>query len=259
MASCAEPGGSGSSAVLDSLLLRDRRGPATPRRRSHQGGCGHGGPLRRPDDPLVPIWLDYAVRRGGRAADGRPGLRAARAAQAPGGTNALGRSGRERAVLWSPAMSSKGAVPVLVPAALTGAPPSRSCAGLPRCSVRRARSSWASTVAAAVGTGVGTMLVIQPWAVAARHAVFILVILLTRYVSLGSLLGSAERWSCSSSRGSCSRERGQSRWPTRCTRPSVRAGLARARGQHRPARPRHGAQVRPRAARPGRHTAGTGS
>ena len=42
-----------------------------------------------------------------------------------------------------------------------------------------------------VGTGVGTMLVIQPIAVLLATPVFVLVILLTRYVSLGSLLGSA--------------------------------------------------------------------
>jgi glycerol-3-phosphate acyltransferase PlsY len=42
-----------------------------------------------------------------------------------------------------------------------------------------------------VGTGVGTMLVIQPIAVVLAAPVFIGVILLTRYVSLGSLLGSA--------------------------------------------------------------------
>jgi acyl phosphate:glycerol-3-phosphate acyltransferase len=42
-----------------------------------------------------------------------------------------------------------------------------------------------------VGTGVGTMLVIQPVAVLLATPVFIVVILLTRYVSLGSLLGSA--------------------------------------------------------------------
>jgi glycerol-3-phosphate acyltransferase PlsY len=42
-----------------------------------------------------------------------------------------------------------------------------------------------------VGTGVGTMLVIQPIAVLLATPVFVLVILVTRYVSLGSLLGSA--------------------------------------------------------------------
>jgi glycerol-3-phosphate acyltransferase PlsY len=42
-----------------------------------------------------------------------------------------------------------------------------------------------------VGTGVGAMLVIQPIAVVLAAPVFIGVILLTRYVSLGSLLGSA--------------------------------------------------------------------
>src|SRR6185436_7714379 len=42
-----------------------------------------------------------------------------------------------------------------------------------------------------VGTGVGTMLVIQPVAVLLAAPVFVVVILLTHYVSLGSLLGSA--------------------------------------------------------------------
>jgi glycerol-3-phosphate acyltransferase PlsY len=42
-----------------------------------------------------------------------------------------------------------------------------------------------------VGAGVGTMLVIQPVAVLLATPVFVLAILLTRYVSLGSLLGSA--------------------------------------------------------------------
>lgn len=42
-----------------------------------------------------------------------------------------------------------------------------------------------------VGTGVGTMLVIEPIAVLLAAPVFVLVTVLTRYVSLGSLLGSA--------------------------------------------------------------------
>src|SRR5204863_4062866 len=42
-----------------------------------------------------------------------------------------------------------------------------------------------------VGTGVGTMLVIQPLAVLLATPVFVAVILITRYVSLGSLVGSA--------------------------------------------------------------------
>jgi glycerol-3-phosphate acyltransferase PlsY len=42
-----------------------------------------------------------------------------------------------------------------------------------------------------VGTGVGTMLVIQPLAIVLALPVFVAVILITRYVSLGSLLGSA--------------------------------------------------------------------
>jgi glycerol-3-phosphate acyltransferase PlsY len=42
-----------------------------------------------------------------------------------------------------------------------------------------------------VGTGVGTLLVIQPAAVLLATPVFVAVILITRYVSLGSILGSA--------------------------------------------------------------------
>jgi acyl phosphate:glycerol-3-phosphate acyltransferase len=42
-----------------------------------------------------------------------------------------------------------------------------------------------------VATGVGTMLVIQPLAVVLATPLFVAVILLTRYVSLGSLVGSA--------------------------------------------------------------------
>jgi len=42
-----------------------------------------------------------------------------------------------------------------------------------------------------VGTGVGTMLVIQPLAVLVAVPVFVVVIAVTRYVSLGSLVGSA--------------------------------------------------------------------
>ena len=42
-----------------------------------------------------------------------------------------------------------------------------------------------------MGAGVGTMLVIQPIAVVLAAPVFVLVILVTRYVSLGSLLASA--------------------------------------------------------------------
>ena len=97
------------------------------------------------------------------------------------------------------------------------------------------------------GPGVGTMLVIQPMAVLLAAPVFVGVILLTRYVSLGSLLGSAAMFPAMllvllvvpetplpyvhllGGRG--------------------RADLAGPRRQHRPADPRHGAQVRPGAAR----------
>ena len=66
---------------------------------------------------------------------------------------------------------------------------SRCCAARRRWPARSGRCSRGSAAAAGVGTGVGTMLVIQPVAVLLAAPVFILVILLTRYVSLGSLLG----------------------------------------------------------------------
>src|SRR4029079_14111928 len=56
-------------------------------------------------------------------------------------------------------------------------------------------SAWsvflASRGGGGVGAGVGTMLVIQPIAVLLAAPVFIGAIVVTRYVSLGSLLGSA--------------------------------------------------------------------
>ena len=109
-----------------------------------------------------------------------------------GGTNALRALGRKWAAVVVIGDLAKGALPVLLARFVSGDDPlvEALCA--------------ASTVAGAiwsvfagfrsgrgVGTGVGTMLVIQPLAVVLAAPVFIGAILLTRYVSLGSLLGSA--------------------------------------------------------------------
>ena len=108
-----------------------------------------------------------------------------------GGTNALRTLGRRRALVVVAGDVLKGAVPVLVARALTG-----SAAVEVLCGIAAVLGSSRSIFLGfhggrGVGTGVGTMLVIQPWAVVLATPVFIVVILLTRYVSLGSLLGSA--------------------------------------------------------------------
>ena len=85
----------------------------------------------------------------------------------------------------------KGALPVLLARYVTGDPLVEVLCGLAAV----AGAIWSVFAGfrsgRGVGTGVGTMLVIQPVAVLLATPVFIVVILLTRYVSLGSLLGSA--------------------------------------------------------------------
>jgi glycerol-3-phosphate acyltransferase PlsY len=108
-----------------------------------------------------------------------------------GGTNALRTLGRRRALVVVAGDVLKGAVPVLVARALTG-----SAAVEVLCGIGAVLGSSRSVFLGfhggrGVGTGVGTMLVIQPWAVLLAAPVFVAVIALTRYVSLGSLLASA--------------------------------------------------------------------
>ena len=109
-----------------------------------------------------------------------------------GGTNALRALGRRWAALVVAGDLAKGALPVLLTRWLTG--------GDSIAEVLVAAAAVAGSVRSVflgfsggrgVGTGVGTMLVIQPIAVVLAAPVFFLVILATRYVSLGSLLGSA--------------------------------------------------------------------
>src|SRR5438552_810578 len=108
-----------------------------------------------------------------------------------GGTNALRALGRRRAAVVVAGDLLKGAIPVLVARIVAGQPVVEILCGLAAV----AGAIWSVFAGfrsgRGVGTGVGTMLVIQPVAVLLATPVFIIVILLTRYVSLGSLAGSA--------------------------------------------------------------------
>jgi acyl phosphate:glycerol-3-phosphate acyltransferase len=108
-----------------------------------------------------------------------------------GGTNALRALGRKWAAVVVIGDLLKGAIPVLVARVVTGDPLVEVLCG----GAAVAGAIWSIFAGfrsgRGVGTGVGTMLVIQPIAVILATPVFVLVILITRYVSLGSLLGSA--------------------------------------------------------------------
>ncbi len=109
-----------------------------------------------------------------------------------GGTNALRALGRRWATVVVAGDLLKGILPVLLARVATGgdALVEVSCG-----TAAVAGAIWSVFVGfrsgRGVGTGVGTMLVIQPVTVLLATPVFVGVILLTRYVSLGSLLGSA--------------------------------------------------------------------
>ena len=108
-----------------------------------------------------------------------------------GGTNALRALGRGWAALVVLGDLAKGAGPVLLARLVTGDPVVEVLTGLAAV-IGASRSIFLSFGGGrGVGTGVGTMLVIQPLAVLLATPVFVGVILVTRYVSLGSLLGSA--------------------------------------------------------------------
>jgi len=109
-----------------------------------------------------------------------------------GGTNALRALGRKWAALVVAGDLAKGALPVLLARIILGGDALAEVAVAAGAVVGSARSIFLGFHGGrGVGTGVGTMLVIQPVAVILAAPVFFLVILLTRYVSLGSLLGSA--------------------------------------------------------------------
>jgi glycerol-3-phosphate acyltransferase PlsY len=108
-----------------------------------------------------------------------------------GGTNALRALGRKRALVVVAGDVLKGFVPVMVARVVSGGALIEALCALAAV----AGAIWSVFVGfrsgRGVGTGVGTMLAIQPWAVVIGTPVFVAAILLTRYVSLGSLLGSA--------------------------------------------------------------------
>ena len=109
-----------------------------------------------------------------------------------GGTNALRALGRRWAALVVAGDLAKGALPVLLTRILTGGDSLAEVLVAAACVAGAVRSIFLGfSGGRGVGTGVGTMLVIQPLAVILAAPVFFLVILATRYVSLGSLLGSA--------------------------------------------------------------------
>ncbi|HET9435511.1 MAG TPA: glycerol-3-phosphate 1-O-acyltransferase PlsY [Candidatus Limnocylindrales bacterium] len=109
-----------------------------------------------------------------------------------GGTNALRALGRKWAALVVAGDLAKGAGPVLLARVLTAGDPATEVACAFAAVVGSARSIFlAFGGGRGVGAGVGTMLVIQPLTVILAAPVFFLAILITRYVSLGSLLGSA--------------------------------------------------------------------
>lgn len=109
-----------------------------------------------------------------------------------GGTNALRALGRKWAAVVVGGDLVKGALPVLLARFVTGGDPLVEVL----CGAAAvAGAIWSVFVGfrsgRGVGTGVGTMLVIQPIAVVLAAPVFVAVIVVTRYVSLGSLMGSA--------------------------------------------------------------------
>jgi acyl phosphate:glycerol-3-phosphate acyltransferase len=109
-----------------------------------------------------------------------------------GGTNSLRALGRKWAAVVVAGDLAKGALPVLLTRVLTGGDALAEVIVAGAAVLGSVRSIFLNfSGGRGVGTGVGTMLVIQPLAVILAAPVFFLVILATRYVSLGSLLGSA--------------------------------------------------------------------
>jgi acyl phosphate:glycerol-3-phosphate acyltransferase len=132
----------------------------------------------------IPVGSIVASRVGG------PDLRSIGSGRT-GGTNALRALGRKWAAVVVLGDLLKGALPVLLARYLTGDPLIEVLCG----GAAVAGAIWSVFAGfrsgRGVGTGVGTMLVIEPFAVLLATPVFVVAILLTRYVSVGSLLGSA--------------------------------------------------------------------
>jgi glycerol-3-phosphate acyltransferase PlsY len=110
-----------------------------------------------------------------------------------GGTNALRAFGPRWAAVVVLGDLAKGAVPVLVARWVTGGDALVEVLVAAAAVIGSMRSIFLRLAGGGrgVGTGVGTMLILEPLTVILATPVFVLVILATRYVSLGSLLGSA--------------------------------------------------------------------
>src|SRR5438874_9437674 len=106
-----------------------------------------------------------------------------------GGTNALRALGRKWAMVVVLGDLAKGALPVLLARLVTNGDPTIEVAAGFAAVIGASRSVFLGFRGGrGVGTGVGTMLIIQPLAVILATSVFLGAILLTRYVSLGSIL-----------------------------------------------------------------------
>ena len=108
-----------------------------------------------------------------------------------GGTNALRAMGWPRALLVGLLDLAKGAVPILFAGAL-GAP----VAVQALTGVAAVLGAWKSVFLGfhggrGVATGVGGMAAVSPLIVLVAAPIFFLIIVITRFVSLGSLLGTA--------------------------------------------------------------------
>jgi acyl phosphate:glycerol-3-phosphate acyltransferase len=108
-----------------------------------------------------------------------------------GGTNMLRAGGWGRAIAVAILDLSKGALPILLARALEASVEVQALTGL-----AAVLGSWKSVFlrfggGRGVATGVGGMLAIAPWIVPLALPAFIIVIGTTRYVSLGSILGTA--------------------------------------------------------------------
>src|SRR3954454_24958333 len=109
-----------------------------------------------------------------------------------GGTNALRALGRKWAAIVVAGDLLKGCLPVLLARVVTNGDSTVEVLCAAAAVIGASRSIFLGFGGGrGVGTGVGTMLVIQLLAVLLATPVFVGVILATRYVSLGSLLGSA--------------------------------------------------------------------
>ncbi len=108
-----------------------------------------------------------------------------------GGTNTLRAGGWGRAITVALLDLSKGAAPILIARAADAPVEVQALTGL-----AAVLGSWKSVFlrfhgGRGVATGVGGMIAIAPWIVPVAIPAFIVIIWTTRYVSLGSILGTA--------------------------------------------------------------------